>query len=152
MAGCAGPTMPTVGPSSPVASGSGSPSTSTPPGPSEPGATPRCSALSVPTLPIVACTELRDGVETYSDHAPRKIANVDYYVIGGCEGTGDLDELPYTVTVDDKTVTSASINCRTGLVTKNSAFSGMSGQHRVAIRFAEGVGANASGYADVTTG
>jgi len=153
VAGCTGTTMPSPpssGSQSPVVSAPSTPPASTPGG--ESAAAPRCPALSVPTAPVVACTELRDGVETYSDQAPRSIAHVDYYVIGECVGSGDLDEVPYTVTVDNKVVTSASLTCRTALITKNSAFSGVSGQHRLTIRFAEGIGAHGSGYALVTTG
>jgi len=45
--------------------------------------------------------------------------------------------------------TSPPANSGTDLVTKNSAYNGQSGQHRVSVRFAEGVGAKASGYAVV---
>ncbi len=154
LAGCTGaPASSPQGSSTPAPVTSGSvaaPSSS--PGSTDPGSVFRCPALAVPADPVVACTELRNGVETYSDQGQRSIAHVDYYVVGECVGSGDLDELPYTVKVDDKVVSSGSITCRTTLTTKNSAFSGVSGRHRVTIRFADGIGTNGSGYALVTTG
>lgn len=143
LGGCGAPT-PTHVPILPSA-------TSAAPIPTTPTAA-RCLELRVPIAPAVACAELRDGIETYSDAAPRALSAADYYVIGECLGKGDLDELPYTVRLDDETVSSGSISCRSGLVTKNSAFNGQSGNHRVSVRFAEGVGANASGYAVVRPG
>lgn len=146
-AGCSGQTSPY--PSAPAGPTLPSPA-ATMASAASPGA--RCPVLSVPADPTVACAELQGGVETYSDQAPRSVTDADYYVIGECVGSGDLDELPYTVKVDDRVVTSGSITCRSGVITRNSAFGGLSGTHRVSVRFADGIGANATGHAQVTTG
>jgi len=142
------PTLPATGSTRPPTSPSATTSTSGSPEPS----TYRCPALSVPADPQVACAELRDGHETYSDSAPRAVSSGEYFVIGECTGTGDLDELPYTLAVDDSVVSSGAIACRSGIVTKNSGFDDLQGPHRVSVRFAEGIGTNAYGHVVVTRG
>lgn len=105
-----------------------------------------------PKPPAVACALLRAGIETYSDPTPRTTVPADYYVVGECRGSADLDEVPYTVELDGHEVSTGALNCRSGLWTKNSAFTGRAGRHQVTIRFAEGIGKNADAWAMISTG
>lgn len=109
--------------------------------------------LSVPPIADgeITRTELFDGRETPAPSSPVSLDGAAYYAVGECRGTGDLTEIPYTVTIDGEVVTEGAIACRSGRATRDSAFQDITGSHDVAIRFAEGVDPAVSGYVIITS-